>query len=140
MPRIATHVATLLVLAAAAWPGVSQATTKDEAMALCKEALTTDHGASSLRDVSFYRHDHRPFVYGDADSADAKLVRFRCLAFEVKVAGVDMLEPDPGVTTGHSWVSMPRAAHADPDADASTEAAAQKEALHPAEPHFVRVK
>jgi hypothetical protein len=132
--------ATALVLAAVAWPGISQATSEDEAMALCREALTSDYGVSNLRDLSFYRHDHRPFVYGDADTADGKLVRFRCLVFEEKVADVDMLEPDPGVTTGHVWVSMPRAAQATATTGETTEATPEKEALHPAEPHFARVK
>jgi len=97
----------LLQLFLMAFPGISKATSEDEAISLCVEALKSDYGASDIRNLEFHRHDGRPFVYGYAN-VGADRVNFRCFAFQEKVESVDYLEPDASVSTGHSWVSAPR--------------------------------
>lgn len=120
-------------------PGISKATSEDEAISLCVEALKNDYGASEVRNLDFHRHDGRTFVYGYAN-VGADRVSFRCFAFQEKVESVDYLEPDASVSTGHSLVSARRSRSGSGEQENAGQGEGQREALHPSEPHFVTVQ
>lgn len=99
----ALAVALALVLA----PGLSRATTDEEATALCASALTGTHEAQSVESLHVRRHHGRPYVYGTAEFADAGAVHFRCEVYQEKVAGIGFLIRDTSTASGTDW-SMDR--------------------------------
>ena len=92
-------VTALIVLAGAQ---AASATTNDEAVALCTQALTSDHGAQTIRDIKVHHHDHVPYVYGNADFSDAVGVHFRCHAYYEKVRTLRYLVKDPEYVDGRA--------------------------------------
>ncbi len=128
----------LIVLIVLAGVQAASATTKEEAIALCKQALTSDHGAQKTRDIEFRHHDDVPYVYGNADFSDAVGVHFRCRVYHEKVRSLRFLVKDPEYEDGRAWSKeRPRgAAHYDLQLD---EAAKSPPPHDPATPHFERV-
>ena len=127
---------TLLIVLAGAQ--AASATTDDEAVTLCTQALAGDHGAQRIRDIEVHHHDHVPYVYGNADFSDAVGVHFRCRVYHEKVRSFRYLVKDPEFENGRAW-SKERphgAAHNDLQLD---DAAKSPPPHDPATPHFVRV-
>lgn len=141
-PSIAMRGAAAAILVMAGVHAAS-ATTDDEAAALCQQELTGNQGALEVRDIEVRRHverDHEgvPFVYGNADFADATRVHFRCRVFNEKVTSVSYLVKDPEFVDGRAW-SKERphgAGHHDLMLD---EPAKSPPPANPVSPHFERV-
>ena len=114
------------------------ATTKEKAAELCMQALTNDHDAQNVRDISVHHHDGVPFVYGNADFVDAVGVHFRCRVYHEKVRTLRYLVNDPQYENGRAWSKeRPRDA---PHYDLKLDEAAMAPPPHnPATPHFERV-
>jgi len=89
-------------LAFAAAP-VALATTDDQAAALCTQEMTANQGAMNLRNIAVRRHDHVPYVYGDADFSDASNVHFRCRVYEDQVRNVRYMVRNPELENGRAW-------------------------------------
>jgi len=92
-------VAALVTLVGA--PG-AMATTDDEAVALCTQELT-GQGALDVRNTLVRRQEQVPYVYGDADFADANAVHFRCRVFEGKVGSLRYMVKNAEYESGRAW-------------------------------------
>jgi hypothetical protein len=127
--------AILIVLAGAQ---AASATTYDEAVALCEQELMSNHGAQEIRVTLVRRHDHVPYVYGNADFSDATGVHFRCRVYHEKVRAVRYLVKSSHMASGRAWAkARPHGAeHHDLQLD---DAAKTPPPLDPAEPHFQHV-
>ncbi len=127
--------AILIVLAGAQ---AASATSNDEAVALCKQELMSNHSAQEIRDVKVIRHERVPFVYGNADFPDATGVHFRCKVYNNNFRELLYLVKDPTMAKGRAWVkTRPRGAeHNGLQLD---DAAKMPPPLNPADPHFQRV-
>lgn len=117
----------------AAW-----ATTDEVAVELCVSEMLRNQSAMAVVIDEVRRQNRVPFVYGDADFADAKRVHFRCRVYNEKVTSVKYLVPDPEFLTGTGWSPVrPRGAdHVDLDLN---EAAKAPPAAGTAEAHFEKV-
>jgi hypothetical protein len=124
--------AALIVLAGAQ---AASATGNKEAVALCEQELMSSHGAQEIRDVNVIRHDHAPFVYGNADFSDATGVHFRCSVYHEKVRAIRYLVKNPSMGSGRAWAkARPHGAeHRDLQLD---DAAKMPPPQNPPDPHF----
>lgn len=125
----------LIVLATAIDAG---ATTRDEALTLCRAELTDGEGAISLNEVDFRRHDEVPFVYGDAEFADGARAHFRCRVYHNRVTSVRYLTGDRLNKGDRAWTKE-RPAGSEFHALELDEAARTAPAPAEIEPNFEKV-
>jgi len=93
-----------LALTALAAAPAAHATTDDEAIALCREALVETYGGQDIRNVAVYHGEGVPFVFGDADFPEVAGVQFRCRVYQGRVWSVEYLDPNAG--NGTDWAAL----------------------------------
>ena len=93
----------MLSFAATMQASAVQATTDEEAAALCEAELIDQLGATRVADFKVRRHDGAPWVYGNADFDDVARVHFRCQVYHDTVRHVMYLVRDPESADGRGW-------------------------------------
>jgi hypothetical protein len=102
-PHATTRAVSVLALLVAGT--AAQATTDDEAVALCTTDLVDTAGGQGIRNVVVRRDNGVPYVYGDIDLPDAPGVHFRCWVYHDAVRAIDYLVNDSNSASGQSWTS-----------------------------------
>ena len=78
---------------------------EDRAKDVCRAEMTEQRAASNLRDMKVRWRNQIPFVYGAADFADIKNVKFFCQVNKNSVGMVRYLVRSPRAASGRAWVA-----------------------------------